>query len=213
MAVCRSVQPTRRAVLHIQPAGDPSTPPDLVEWFTARGFHFYSTAVPLPSDSVLGRLLTARHLKVARADLELARAHLVDAEGIASIIVTAVGRAAIATALWLNRREFTADALILHDPALPPAGHLRVDIGCPVLVLSESHADGTVPRRGWSGRRGLSRGGGQGNAGLQLGAHVTLLRLAGGASMPQSSGRQQYFDEVGRWLGAYMYGGLQDQLL
>ena len=37
----RSVQPTRRAVLHVQAAGDPAVPPDLASWYTERAFHFY----------------------------------------------------------------------------------------------------------------------------------------------------------------------------
>lgn len=37
----RSVQPTRRALLHVQAAGEPAVAPDLVSWYTERAFHFY----------------------------------------------------------------------------------------------------------------------------------------------------------------------------
>ena len=50
-------------------------------------------------------------------------------------------------------------------------------------------------------------------AGLQLGGHVTWLRLPAGPAVDDTAGRRQFFDELGRWLGAYMYGHVRDQLL
>ncbi len=50
--VCRrSALPSRRAVLHVQAAGDPAVPADLVSWFTERAFHFYLAGLRLPGQS------------------------------------------------------------------------------------------------------------------------------------------------------------------
>ena len=46
--------------------------------------------------------------------------------------------------------------------------------------------------------------------------HVTWLRPADEQARPDASepaDRSRFFDEVGRWLGAYMYGQVRDQLL
>ena len=57
------------------------------------------------------------------------------------------------------------------------------------------------------------------DAGLQtamhLGGHVTWLHLAadGAPGSSPGTGERDYFDELGRWLGAYMYGQRRDQLL
>jgi hypothetical protein len=51
---------------------------------------------------------------------------------------------------------------------------------------------------------------------VRLGPHVTWLRLEEGLEdqAPDPSGdRRRFFDELGRWLGAYMYGKVRDQLL
>jgi hypothetical protein len=46
---------------------------------------------------------------------------------------------------------------------------------------------------------------------------VTWLRLPAttgdGAGEAYGADSRQMFDELGRWLGAYMYGSLRDQLL
>ena len=50
----------------------------------------------------------------------------------------------------------------------------------------------------------------------QPGPHVTWLWLPGGLDSPERAGiadRRLLFDEMGRWLGAYMYGQVRDQLL
>jgi hypothetical protein len=51
-----------------------------------------------------------------------------------------------------------------------------------------------------------------------LGQHVTWLFLddaleSGSATARPGPGRRRLFDEMGRWLGAYMYGKARDQLL
>lgn len=65
------------------------------------------------------------------------------------------------------------------------------------------------------GRRGrLQRRAGRAPA--ALGPHVTWLWLPGGLDSPEragAAGRRLLFDEIGRWLGAYMYGQVRDQLL
>jgi dienelactone hydrolase len=50
---------------------------------------------------------------------------------------------------------------------------------------------------------------------IWLGPHVTWLRLDDGLAGELAAGedRRRFFDEVGRWLGAYMYGQVRDQLL
>jgi len=51
---------------------------------------------------------------------------------------------------------------------------------------------------------------------MRLGEHVTWLKLAGGLpgqAMPQGAGRRRVFDELGRWLSAYLSGQIRDQLL
>ena len=66
-----------------------------------------------------------------------------------------------------------------------------------------------------TGRRGrLQRRAGRAPA--ALGPHVTWLWLPGGLDSPEragAAGRRLLFDEIGRWLGAYMYGQVRDQLL
>jgi alpha-beta hydrolase superfamily lysophospholipase len=214
----RSVQPSRRAVLHVQAAGDPPVPPDLAAWYTERAFHFYVTGVRLPSQAPVGARPRARYLSAAFADLDAAREDLLGAEGMASVIVTARSRGAIVAALWHDQRpQVAVDALILHEPALPPGVSLSLDVGCPVLVLTESGSQPADTRRrpGWRARSAAEQGG------LQLGAHVTWLRLAesnlralGSADAdPGAASPPDYFDELGRWLGAYMYGSVRDRLL
>jgi hypothetical protein len=64
------------------------------------------------------------------------------------------------------------------------------------------------------GRRGRRRRAGRAPA--ALGPHVTWLWLPGGLDSPERAGaadRRLLFDEIGRWLGAYMYGQVRDQLL
>ncbi len=205
----RSVQPTRRAVLHVQALGDPPVPPGVPAWYADRAFHYYVAPIRLPILAPVGARPRARYLAMAFADLDAACAHLL-ADGVARVIVTAAGRGAIAAALWHDRRKpAAADALILDEPVLSPGVSLSLDIGCPVLVLSRAETGLPAVRRplAWWRHRPAPDGG------LRLGPHVTWLRLAGPDARPGSSGSLQYFDELGRWLGAYMYGSVHRQLL
>lgn len=221
----RSAQPSRRAVLHVQAAGDPPVPPDVAAWYTERAFHFYLAGLRLPGLAPVGARPAARYLGTAFADLDAAGAHLREADGMASIIITASGRGAIAAALWQDVRASAADAMILHDPLLPPGVRLSLDIGCPVLVLAEQDGQAHAPRGlGWPGRR-QRKTARPDHGGLHLGGHVTWLRLPGCADrlpdglpggadgLPDGADRGQFFDELGRWLGAYMYGQVRDHLL
>jgi hypothetical protein len=205
----RSAQPSRRAVLLVQAPGDPAVPPGLPAWYTERAFHLYVAGIRLPVQARVGSRPRARYLATALADLDAARAHLL-ADGMASMIVTARGRGAVVAALWQNERQpAAADALILDQPALARGVSLSLGIGCPVLVLTDS--DTWVPavsRLPTRPRRRASPDGG-----LRLSGHVTRLRLPCAGAGTGDPDRTAYFGELGRWLGAYMYGSLRDQLL
>jgi hypothetical protein len=216
----RSTQPSRRAVLHLQAAGDPVVPADLAGWFTERACHFYLAGLRLPAR--MGRLRRAgRTAEGIFAELDAVEAQLREADGIEHVIVSAQGPAAVAAALWCARgaasapggggspsspTRRTADALILYRPAWPPGRALNLDIACPVLVL--------CPAGGGRGRR-LRRPA----VPRQVAGHVTWLRLpdaggpAGIADLAGGAGRRAFFAELGRWLGAYMYGPPPGQLL
>jgi hypothetical protein len=191
----RSLQPSRRAVLHLQAAGDPAVPSGLGDWFTERAFHFYVAGLRMPGKLTLpGRLALSRLRRghaaggPVFAELDSACAYLRDADGIGHVIVTAQGQAALAAALWCDARSEVscsgADALILTEPALPARMAVSLNIACPVLVLT-----GPAAPANW-----------------RLGSHVTCLQL------PEPGG-PAVFDELGRWLGAYMYGPGLDRLL
>jgi hypothetical protein len=141
-----------------------------------------------------------------------------------------------------RRAAEPADAVILSCPAFGRRLRHALRIACPVLVICPA-ADGTGPagqgtaagaaavetagipqtaptaqtaqtpraprRRGRPERRA-------GRAPAALGPHVTWLWLPGGLDSPAQAGgagRRLLFDEMGRWLGAYMYGQVRDQLL
>ena len=115
----------------MQAAGDPVPPADLASWFTERAFHFYVASLRLPARAMRSARHAARDLRPAFADLDAACTQLRQADGMASMIVTARGRAAVAAALWTDRRSpgedwplTRADALILSAPAWP-------DSACP----------------------------------------------------------------------------------
>jgi hypothetical protein len=241
----KSSQPSRRAVLHVQATGDPAVPAGLGAWYTERAFHFYVAGLRLPGQAPVGTRPAARYLRAAFADLDAACAHLRDADGMASVIVSAQGRAAITAALWCDARgrdargrdargrdarDAAADAMILLAPQLPAGASLSLDIDCPVLVLSgpadEARAAAAATAAGGTGRRAGTRrragwrprrAGGAERPALQLGGHVTWLRLApapgAGAGPKPGADSEQFFHELGRWLGAYMYGHVRDQLL
>lgn len=215
----RSAQPSRRAVLHLQAAGDPVVPADLAGWFTERACHFYLAGLRLPAR--LGRLRRSGSTAARTfAEMDAVDAHLREADGMEHVIVSAQGPAAVAAALWCARRPASlagargatssprraADALILYRPAWPLGRPLQLDVGCPVLVLSPASQGSRL--RLW--RPAVPR---------QVAGHVTWLRLpdagapAGLAELAAGGGRGAFLDELGRWLGAYMYGPPPDRLL
>jgi hypothetical protein len=150
-------------------------------------------------------------LVAAFAELDARCAHLRAEDGIDNVIVTAHGEGALAAALWCAARPAggQADALILYAPDF--AGALRhggLDIACPVLVIGG--AGGQARRRRWPRRRADPA------ATIPLGRHVTWLHPADSEARPDArdaADRSRFFDEMGRWLGAYMYGQVRDQLL
>jgi hypothetical protein len=187
-------------VLYVQAPGDPPVSADLASWFTERAFHFYETGLRLPATTALTARRARRDLGPAFADLDAACTRLRQADGMASVIVTAQGRAAVAAALWSDSRE-AIDALILSAPAWP-RGRLHLHVACPVLVLAQEGAAPAVSRlwRPRARRRAVSP--------VQLGSHVTCLAIP-----DASADRRRFLGELGRWLGAYMYGPVRDQLL
>ncbi|MFZ0045735.1 MAG: hypothetical protein WAL16_07865 [Streptosporangiaceae bacterium] len=228
----RSLQPSRRAVLHVQAAGDPAVPADLADWFTERAFHFYLAGLRLPGRVTLPARPGGHALGSACADLNAACARLRGDDGMGHVIVTAQRRGALAAALWSDegarcegalangargegargegaRGEGArgADALVLLDPELPARPALTLSIACPVLVVTTGGQPASGGRRGLLPRRPAAPA-----AAAQLGGHVTWLQLPDPVS-PADDGRQGFFDELGRWLGAYMYGHVRDQLL
>ena len=211
----RSAQASRRGVLHLQSARDTPVPPDLATWFTERGFHFYVAALRWPR--VPGRLRRrGKALSAAFAELDARCEHLRTADGIDNVIVTAHGEGALAAALWCAAPPSGQhpDALILYAPSFGRGRRTArrgLDIPCPVLVIGGSHR----PRRRPRLRRGAA-GTAPAAPAIHLGSHVTWLRPADVQARPDASepeDRRRFFDEVGRWLGAYMYGQVRDQLL
>jgi hypothetical protein len=198
----RSPLATRRSVLYVLCHQDAFVAEDLVTWYTERGFHFY--------------VADLREGKPSRQDcsgrLDAASRQLRDGDGIEMIVVSGHAAGAVTAALWCDaRREAgAADALILCSPQLGRRLRRGLDIACPVLVLRPSGGQaGSGRRAGAVGRR-------RGDGAVRLGAHVTWLLLdAGlpGQAPDTGDGRRRFFDEMGRWLGAYMYGKVRDQLL
>jgi hypothetical protein len=205
----RAPLPTRRGVLHIQTARDATVSPDLGQWFTERGFHFYVAALHWPGSE--RRYLARRGdtLAAAFAELDARCEQLRGTDGIDKVIVTAHGEGALAAALWCDARGSgrPADALILYTPSF--GGNVRrgLDISCPVLVIGGPTAQ--------PGARGRPRRP-ESAATVRLGRHVTWLRPTDGEARPDApdpADRTRFFDEMGRWLGAYMYGKVRDKLL
>jgi hypothetical protein len=183
-----------------------------------------------------GRVGAGRVGGEALGRLDAAGRHLRDAEGIDMVMVTAHGADALTAALWCAPRHQAsqADALVLSSPVFGRNLPVGLDIACPVLVLSSGREPEGEPGRlaPWRRRK-------PGTA-VRLGAHVTWLRIDGapdsrGAATVAVAGvkaditdpgerdqdpgrdsagdRRRFFDELGRWLGAYMYGSVRDQLL
>ena len=196
----RSARPSRRAVLYLHCPIDPFVTEDLARWYTDRGFHFYLADLRprLRLDRPARTPRRRRELADCFAGIDTACAHLRDADGIDALIVSAHGTGALAAALWCDARSAScpADALVLSAPTFGRRLRRGLDIQCPVLVLSAA-GQAPAPRGVWPG------------------PHVTWLRLSEGLAGDPAAGqdRSRFFDEVGRWLGAYMYGQVRDQLL
>jgi alpha-beta hydrolase superfamily lysophospholipase len=188
----RSALPSRRSVLYLHGRQDTFVPEDLVGWYTERGFHFYVADL---------RPEEGQRTHGSRAGLfdrlDAACKCLREAEGHDMIVLIADSADAATAARWCDARREAGgpDALILSSPAFGRRMRHGLDIGCPVLVLSPAGAQ-PRPRRGKDSRT------------IKLGPHVTWLRLDA-----EDDDRRQFFDEMGRWLGAYMYGPVRDQLL
>lgn len=199
----RSARPSRRAVLHLHNLSGSFAPADLARWYNERGFHFYVTDLDLrePLDAA-PRRRRARAARACFAALDAACRHLREADGIDAIILSAHDRAAGAAALWCHARRTAGPvaALILSDPDFGRGLAGQLDIACPVLVISAARQAAGIH----AGLRG------RGADALRLGQHVTWLYLDDDPGAPD---RQRLFDEMGRWLGAYMYGKARDQLL
>jgi hypothetical protein len=216
----RSAQPSRRAVLHLRTSRDAPVPPELATWFTERGFHFYVAGLRGAAGPGRPRRRDGAKLPAAFAGLDARCEQMRAADGIEQVMVTAHGEGALAAALWCASRpgpdsgqergqeRGRADALILYAPEFGRALRRGLDIPCPVLVIGgPGHPP---PRRGPALRRPEPA------AASQLGRHVTWLRPTDGEARPDAgdaADRGRFFDEMGRWLGAYMYGQVRDRLL
>jgi alpha-beta hydrolase superfamily lysophospholipase len=201
--VRRSARPSRRAVLHLHDLTGSFAPADLARWYNERGFHFYVTDVDVADslDSGSRRRLN-RSLQAWFSVLDGACRHLREKDGIDAVILSAEGSAASPAALWCDARRSSSpvDALIVSRPDFGRGLRRSLDISCPVLVISASGGSAELSRRE---RRSV-----------RLGQHVTWLFLDEDAgSDAAAASRQRLFDEMGRWLGAYMYGQVRDQLL
>lgn len=214
----KSAFPTRRAVLHLHGDRDSFVPEDLVTWYTERGFQFFVADLRETGES---RKVPRRRRHPDHgqrfATLDAACRHLLDAEGIDMILVSAHGDDAITAALWCDARRDAGLAHALILSSLPFRRELRrgVHIACPVLVMAPGADAGNGG--GQAARPDTRRRRGRDLATTLLGPHVTWLRLDHGLDKPAASdndaSRQRLFDELGRWLGAYMYGQVRDQLL
>ena len=238
----RSARPSRRAVIYVHCTGDSFAPGELAAWYVDRGFHFYvadlSTVGEGGGPGARADQNVAGELSECFACLDAAVTHLRDTDAIDTVVVGAHGAGAVIAALWSHARRGSqpVDALVLASPEFTSgsrrgaggegqrrpwpllAGAQRrlrrgLDIACPVLVM--------CPAAGWDAPGGpggllgwrLLAGG---RATTRLGAHVTWMKLDGGQpgeALPEPESRKRFFDELGRWLGAYLSGQIRDQLL
>src|SRR6266480_443123 len=118
----RSARPGRRAVMYVHCRGDSFVPPDLVGWYTDRGFHFYAAdlravgggpGAPEPNGP-------AGELSAYFACLDAAVTHLRATDAIDTVVVSAHAAGALFAALWCHARRGSQpmDALILASPEL-----------------------------------------------------------------------------------------------
>src|SRR5262249_29552261 len=149
-----------------------------------------------------GRRRPTKAQPAAFSALDAACGYLKEVDGIDAIILSAQGPTARMAALWCDARPVShpVEAVILSSPDFGKE-RIRLDITCPVLVISAAGS--------WRGTRRELRG----KESVRLGQHVTWLQI-GAAGRASSAGdglgsipqRRRLFDEMGRWLGAYMYG-------
>jgi hypothetical protein len=219
----RSALPSRRSVLYLLCQQDACVAEDLVTWYTERGFHFYVADLRQQGQTD-GQGRGGLRQAECFARLDAAVRQLRD-NGIEMIIVSGHSAGALVAALWCDTRRETgvADALILSAPAFGRRLRRGLDIACPVLVLSHGpqgragRLAASTRRRDRTGDRTRDR---TRDRTVRLGPHVTWLRLDSGpdgeipgADTGQPPPERRMFDELGRWLGAYMYGQARDQLL
>ena len=239
----RSARPTKRAVIYLHCMSDSFVPADLASWYTERGFHFYVADLRRLRDPGRPPAETqAEELGEYLACLDTAVRHVRDADGIETVVLCAHATGAIIAALWCHARRASqpADALVMASPSFgsgswvartvgrrvtvpsrrtPPlltVARRRVrrglDISCPVLVLCPSE-DWDAPG-GTGGLLAIPVAGRKTT--IRLGAHVTWLRLDGaqpGQALPGGAARKRVFDELARWLSAYLSSQIRDQLL
>jgi hypothetical protein len=238
-----SAKRTRRAVLYVHCLGDPCVQPDLATWYLQRGFHFYvaelRAARPRGRDATLAEYFGYLDAAVRRVrDLDGNQTVLVSAHRAGAVIAAlwchTQRSAGFPEALIMADPDFGPERhwlyrlLGLRQPAVrqttaarPGAGvepripevlpraqrRLRrgLDIACPVLVMSPSAVNATAYGPGY--RAGPP---------ARLGPHVTSLRLASappGLARPDRAARRCLYDELSRWLGAYLSAEIRDQLL
>ncbi len=200
----RSARPSRRAVLHLHDLAGSFAPADLASWYNERGFHFYVTDLDTAEPFDVSRRRPGRTARACFAALDVACRHLREADGIDAIILSAQEQAAAPAAAWCHARRASnpVDALILANPDFGRGPGGALDIACPVLVIA---AAGPAGQPGGRRRR-------QPDA-VRLGQHVTWLYVESAPGTSAGPDRRRLFDEMGRWLGAYMYGKVRDQLL
>ncbi len=239
----RSAQPTKRAVIYLHCMHDAFVPADLACWYTDRGFHFYVADLRAPGGPAPDSRPDGPAEYFACLDAAVRHARDADGIETVVLCAHGSGALIAALWCHARRGGLPADALILTSPEFGPTGswlarrvpggefglpvrrpapllagaqrRLRrgLDISCPVLVMCPS-ASWDAP--GGSGGLLTARVLTGGRATMRLGAHVTWLRLEGalpGQALPDGPDRRRFFDELGRWLGAYLSGQVRDQLL
>jgi hypothetical protein len=213
----RSALQTRRSVLYLHCDQETFVPEDLVAWYTERGFHFYVADLRPQDRADRPRRQRGPDRGECFDRLDSACRHLRDSEGIDMIIVAAHAADALTAALWCDARRDAglADALILSSPVFGRRLRRGLDIACPVLLMLPAASPGSPggPAGRLAARKRRSK---ETAATVRLGPHVTWLTLdegLDGQAPGASPDQRRFFDELGRWLGAYMYGKVRDQLL
>jgi hypothetical protein len=119
----RTARPSRRAVVYVHCLDDAFVPPDLVGWYTDRGFHFYAADLRAVSG---GGPATADANRAADAVgayftcLDSAITHLRQADAIDTVVVSGHAAGALFAALWCHARRGSqpVNALVLAHPEL-----------------------------------------------------------------------------------------------